>query len=73
MRAFFTIHEVETEIEGITHVSSQITLIATRDQHSPLPELQHFFETAAIGDVFQAQHDQHIVALGELIKASWLR
>jgi hypothetical protein len=73
MRAFFKIHEIGIEIEGVTHVLSQITPIAERDQSSRLPELQCFFETAAVGDVFQVQANEHIVALGTVTQASWLR
>ena len=37
------------------------------------PEIQKFFATAAVGDVFQLQENEYIIALGNLIRASWLR
>jgi hypothetical protein len=73
MRAFILVREVESEIEGVTHFASAVEFINTNDHRFGFDEMRAFFATAAVGDVFQLQHDEHIVALGALTKASWLR
>ena len=77
MRAFMLVRKVETEIEGVDYDFSRVEFINANgppfDTRFILPEIRSFLDTAATGDVFQVQHDEHIVALGEMTKASWLR
>jgi hypothetical protein len=75
LRAFFHIRTVEVpgSMFGSTP-TSLITLAALNDPRwGQLEEVQQFFVTAANGDVFQLQNDECIVALGNLVTASWLK
>jgi hypothetical protein len=75
MRAFVLIRDIETEIAGVTHVVSRVEFLNgfNRTHYDLLYETRAFFEIAAVGDVFQMQHNEYIVALGSLIQASWLK
>jgi hypothetical protein len=68
MRAFFHVwRNCET---GEDHFEA---VQVNNAQWAQLEEAQAFFETATVGDVFELQYGEYIIALGTLIRASWLR
>jgi hypothetical protein len=74
MRAFLYVRTVEIPDEIGSSEASVIELVYSNSYRwAQLEEVQRFFTTAVNGDVFQFQDNECILALGNLIKASWMR
>jgi hypothetical protein len=68
---FFHIRNISNEVGDFSLVERVVNTRGSR--FGNLAEVQKFFQEASVGDIFQLQHDEYIVALGNLIRASWLK